>query len=131
MGLINNQRVDEIVTTNTKQELTAVYNFRKKVSVDGAIHTTEYINGINVTRWYDTRLKSTNNDTQIIKKDWIVQGDLMFEGPTIGNCPINNLDMVNYAQQVEAERLDKHILEKGLIVSKTILNTKILGYLEH
>lgn len=125
-GSLNNRLVDEVVTTNTKQELTAIYEFKSKVSVAGDAHITELVNGINITNWYNTRLKSYSIEPQVIKQNWFVQGDLMFENETVGNyCPINSVDIGNYALQVESERLQKHVLEKGFIVSKILLNIRI------
>lgn len=116
-GRFNNMNLDQIVTTNTEQNLTAIYSFNSKSNLEKNLNVEGLVNGINMSLWENNGVKTFQLSQQDIDRDWVINKDLVFMGEVGGNGTINGLNLEQFHQNVVEKRNYKYAIEKNFIVS--------------
>ncbi|CAG9762040.1 unnamed protein product [Ceutorhynchus assimilis] len=103
--LINKKPTSKIVTTNTEQNLTALYNFNSKTWSHGNITVDGLINEINLTSWKGNIISSNSEEMLHIKQKWHVKENLNLARPLKGQELINGINMRQLARNIQEREL--------------------------
>lgn len=108
--------LNRIVTTNTDQELNAIYDFKSKINFDQNMTVEGLINGINIAYWDLQGVKTSAHQIQNITDNWVIDQDLVFEEDAMGQGLINGLDFREFSHDIEEKRNYKYAIERTFIV---------------
>ncbi|KAL3267035.1 hypothetical protein HHI36_011177 [Cryptolaemus montrouzieri] len=109
-GLLNNYTLNEIVRTDTYQNLSAIFKFPVKSILDSNLYVNGTVNSINMTVWENGVIKMVSNETQEIEAPWHVKGNLTFVEPLSGECSIYSFD----TEKVIGAIKDQETMNKAL-----------------
>ncbi|CAH0560757.1 unnamed protein product [Brassicogethes aeneus] len=112
---INNINVQKIVTTNTDQNLTALYHFQMKCTLHNNIFIDGYLNNINLTEWNQNVVKENSENIQDIMQTWDVSGNITVMEDLNGGGMINNMDLHKIQSELEEKINYKYSVEKAII----------------
>ncbi|CAH1985769.1 unnamed protein product [Acanthoscelides obtectus] len=114
-SLLNNKPAKKVVTINTDQELTANYDFKAKITIQGDLNVHGLLNGIDTKKWRDNLLKVSGVTKQKINRSLDVTENVTFEENVDGDGLIAGLDLVELVEKVDEIKLKKLEVDRGVI----------------
>lgn len=104
---VNKNTINQIVTTNSDQNLTGHYVFDQDVTFSSNLHVDGLVNGINISNWDTKGAKTVSKHPQIITANWSSDGNVTFmedvqTGGLIGEIDIRKLEdeVTNRSSQI-------------------------------
>lgn len=121
-NLISGKDVNKIVTINTQQTLTAVYNFEDDVAFYSVLNFVKpelnTLNNIKLFDWKSNAVTAYSEDKfpQTVKYSWMVEGNVTFNENAWGDKQIGEFNISAVQELVKEKQSHRNITKLSLQV---------------